>query len=53
MYTVSRNILVVFLLSQMYSPEDATEVDGPSPADERRYEYKKLMMKALAEVSNF
>jgi len=36
---------------QIYSEEDATDVgDAPSLADERRYEYKKLLMKALAEV---
>jgi len=34
----------------MYSQEDATEVEAPSLAAEQRYEYKKLMMNALADV---
>jgi len=38
----------------MYSEEDATDAGAPSPlADERRYEYKKLLMEALAEVCLF
>jgi len=37
-------------LIQMYSSEDATEVGAPSLSNERRYEYKKLVMKALADV---
>jgi len=41
-----------FLLIQMYSEEDATDVGAPTLADERRYEYKKLLMKALADVCN-
>jgi len=37
----------------MYSREDATQVGAPSLADERRYEYKKLMMRAIADVCTF
>ena len=37
---------------QMYSPEDATDVEAPSLGNEQRYEYKQLMMNALANVCN-
>lgn len=37
--------------NQMYSQEDATEVGAPSLSNERRYEYKKLLMHALAELA--
>jgi len=36
-------MLAMFLLTQMYA-EQGDESDGP------RYEYKKLMMRALADV---
>ena len=36
---------------QMYSTEDATEVGAPSlVAERRRYQYKKLLMRAIADV---
>jgi len=38
---------------QMYPEEGRSmEVGSPSLADERRYEYKQLMMRALADVCN-
>jgi len=45
-------VIFVFrcLLIQMYSQEDAMDVGAPSLGNERRYEYKKLVMRALADV---
>ena len=48
--TYSHTCTLCCSLIQMYSSEDATEVGAPSLSNERRYEYKKLVMKALADV---
>ena len=50
-------LLIVYFVGllfmiQMYSPEDATDVEAPSLGDKQRYEYKQLMMNALANVCN-